>query len=79
MWKKLKPYLISCALALGVGGLSAFLTRDSMDLYESIKVPPLAPPALLFPIVWTILYVLMGISAAKIYLERKKEISPFCS
>ena len=69
MLKKIKPYAISIIIALAVGGLAAFLTRNSMDIYNEIITPPLAPPAILFPIVWTILYVLMGISAAMIYTE----------
>ncbi len=73
MLKKLKPYLISVAIALGVGGLSAYLTRNSMDLYAEIVQPPLAPPAFLFPIVWTILFVLMGISAAMVYVHREND------
>ena len=70
MLKKLKPYIISIAIALAVGGLSAFLTRGNMDLYATINTPALSPPAILFPIVWTILYILMGISAAAIF-EKK--------
>ena len=66
MKQKIKPYIISIAAALGVGGLSAFFTRNNMDLYEEIVTPPLSPPSILFPIVWTVLYVLMGISAAMI-------------
>lgn len=73
MWKKIKPYVISILIALGVGGLAAFLTRNSMDVYKEIVLPPLAPPSILFPIVWTILYVLMGISAAMIYGRKKSE------
>jgi tryptophan-rich sensory protein len=69
MSKKVKTYLISCAISLGVGVLSALLTRSQMDLYSQIQVPPLAPPAILFPIVWTILFLLMGISAARIALS----------
>ena len=67
MRQKIKSYVISIAIALAVGGLSAFLTRNSMDLYETIITPPLAPPSILFPIVWTMLFILMGISAAMIY------------
>lgn len=67
MSKKLKSYIISIAIALAVGGLSAFLTRDNMDIYGEIRMPPLSPPSWLFPVVWTILYVLMGVSAAMIY------------
>ena len=70
MWKKIKPYVISIAIALAVGGLAAFLTRNDMDIYKEIVLPPLAPPSILFPIVWSILYVLMGISAAMIYLRK---------
>ncbi len=71
MWKRIKPYLISCVISLGVGALSAFLTRENMDLYSTIQTPPLAPPAILFPIVWTVLYLLMGISAAAVYTKRQ--------
>lgn len=70
MWQKIKPYVISVAFALGVGGLSALLTAGNMDLYSQIVQPPLAPPPILFPIVWTILYILMGISSAMIWKER---------
>ena len=59
-WKTL---LINLLIPLSVGGLSAFLTRNSMELYETIVQPALAPPAWLFPVVWTLLYVLMGISS----------------
>lgn len=64
---KVKSYVISILIALGVGGLSALLTMGSMDLYSTIITPPLAPPSFLFPVVWTILFILMGISAAMIY------------
>lgn len=78
MWQKIKPYVISVAAALAAGGLSALLTAGNMDLYSSITPPPLAPPSILFPIVWTILYILMGIGSAMIYLEKEnspKEVS----
>ena len=68
MKNKLKTYLISIGIALGVGGLSALLTMNNMDLYSEINSPPLAPPAWLFPVAWTVLYVLMGVSCALILL-----------
>ncbi|MBQ9756931.1 MAG: tryptophan-rich sensory protein [Clostridia bacterium] len=68
--KSIKTYVVSILIPLLVGGLSAFLTRNNMMLYEDIIKPPLAPPAILFPIVWTILYILMGIGAARVYLKR---------
>lgn len=64
---KAKSYVISIILSLGTGLLSSFLTSDNMDIYDSIITPTLSPPSILFPIVWTVLYVLMGISAAIIY------------
>lgn len=52
-----------------VGALSGWLTRDGARLYnETIRQPPLSPPAITFPIVWGILFLLMGIGAARIYL-----------
>ncbi|MBR6523668.1 MAG: tryptophan-rich sensory protein [Clostridia bacterium] len=70
MWKKIKPYVISVLFALAVGGLAAWLTMDSMDIYGSITQPALAPPAWLFPVVWTVLYVLMGISSTIVYTDK---------
>lgn len=62
-----KPLLISILISLAVGGLSALFTMGSMELYQSLVQPPLSPPPVVFPIVWTILYILMGISAYRIY------------
>ena len=70
MWQKYKPYIISIGIALGVGALSAILTRGSMEIYSQINQPALAPPAKIFPIVWIIFYTLMGISSAMVYINR---------
>ena len=61
---------ISIIIPVAVGTLAALLTRDSMDIYSELKTPPLSPPAILFPIVWTALYVLMGISSGTVYINR---------
>ncbi len=63
-WKQL---LISIGISLGTGALAGFLTQNSMEIYSQLKQPALSPPGWLFPIVWTILYLLMGISAYLIY------------
>ena len=66
-FKKWKPYIFFVLLSEGVGLLSWLFTRESMAIYSgSIQKPPLSPPAIVFPIVWTILYALMGISAAMV-------------
>lgn len=52
-----------------VGGLAGWLTRDGTQLYsQTIAKPPLSPPSIVFPIVWVILFALMGIGAARISL-----------
>ena len=68
-WKAL---IISLAIPLGVGALAAFLTRDSMAIYAEVTKPPLSPPGILFPIVWIILYTLMGISSYLVYMSDSK-------
>lgn len=70
MWNKIKPYVVSIAIALAVGGLSALLTKNNMEMYGNIDKPPLSPPGWIFPIVWGILYVLMGIGSAQVYINR---------
>lgn len=55
-----------------VGALSGWLARDGMELYRSsIEKPPLSPPGVVFPIVWGILFALMGIGAARMQLHGK--------
>ncbi len=62
-------YVLGIALSEAVGLLAALLTREGMELYAAVvQKPPLTPPAVVFPIVWTILYALMGIGAARVYL-----------
>ena len=68
--KNTKIYAIGALIALAVGVLSGILTRGSMQLYtDMITKPPLSPPGWLFPVVWTILYILMGVGAAMIWSE----------
>lgn len=72
--KNWKTYLIGTLIPLIVGALSALLTMGSMELYaQTVIKPPLAPPGWLFPVVWTILYALMGIGSARIWLAPPSE------
>lgn len=53
-----------CILApLGGGFLISMLTRDAFSQFGGFNQPPLSPPAWLFPVAWTILYVLMGVAS----------------
>ncbi len=63
-----KPYLLFVLLAEAVGALAGFLTKDAMASYDVLLKSSLTPPDIVFPVVWVILYALMGIGAARVYL-----------
>ena len=67
--EKWKIYGVFIAAAETVGILSGLLSRAGMEAYSQTAVQPaFAPPAWVFPVVWTILYGLMGFGAARIWL-----------
>lgn len=71
---KWKPYIFFIALTEGVGALSGFLSKNGMELYNQLEKPALSPPPILFPIVWTILFALMGIGAARIWMSENSAV-----
>ncbi len=68
-----KTLIISIAIPLLVGALSGFISSGSMAQFGQLNKPPLAPPGFLFPIVWTILYTLMGIASYLVYTSDKNQ------
>lgn len=66
---KPKPLFISLLISLGTGAISALLTPNVSEQYQTLYQPPLAPPGWLFPIVWTILFILMGVAAYLVYMS----------
>lgn len=58
--------IIAILIPIAVGTLSAFFS-ENMLLYSKLNKPSLSPPGFIFPIVWIILYILMGISSYIIY------------
>ena len=68
-WKKL---IICVAIPLAVGALASFITSDNIEIFLDLNKPPLSPPAWLFPVVWTILYILMGIASYLVYSSGKR-------
>ncbi len=60
MKKSKTLFLISLLFPTMVGVISALLTRNDMQLYQALEKPALSPPAIVFPIAWTILYLMMG-------------------
>ena len=64
-WREYAAWVLT---AEAVGGLSGWLTRDGVRRYQAQVVqPPLSPPSLVFPVVWTALFALMGAGAARVY------------
>lgn len=69
-----KTYAFWIILAEAVGFLAGWLTRKGTKAYEAAEQkPPLTPPGVVFPIVWTILFALMGIGAARIWRAPKSK------
>lgn len=63
--EKLKTYAKSILVPVILGGIVGILISGFID-YDSLQKPFLAPPSLAFPIVWTILYILMGVSYGRL-------------
>lgn len=70
---KTKIYVKSILIPVFIGGIVGLIISGSID-YNSLQKPFLAPPSIVFPIVWTILYILMGVSYG--ILESKSLIEP---
>lgn len=59
--------IISILIPMAVGSISSLISQNDMSTYLMLKKPALSPPGYLFPIVWTLLYILMGISSWLVY------------
>ena len=70
--KTLAKYI---AIPLLAGSLSALLTRGGMGQFAALRKPPLSPPGWLFPVVWTALYILMGIASYLVSVSDAEEKS----
>ena len=73
MWTKIRPYVGFSALALLVGGLSSVITQGQMEAFSALRQPPLSPPGWVFPVAWTILYLLMGVGMAIVWRKSDGE------
>ncbi len=60
--KKITRAALSFLPPFAVAGLSYVFTANASQVYESLKQPPLSPPSAVFPWVWSILFLLMGVS-----------------
>jgi len=72
-FKKYLPVAVSSGIAWAAAGLSYLLTgRDAMEGYADLNQPALAPPGWIFPVVWAVLYTLMGVSAWLVWRQSGK-------
>ena len=65
--KRIGKIVAAIGIPLAVGCVSALLTSDAMQQFESLNQPPLSPPGWLFPVTWTVLYVLMGLASYLVF------------
>ena len=72
-----KGLLKNILMSVGGGILVGVITRNSIDVYNELKKSFLTPPNSIFPIVWLILYTLIGIAAYRIYMNNKAEKSDY--
>ena len=68
------PYVIFIFLALLTGGLATLVSLDGIKAYRFLPQSPLTPPPVVFSLVWSLLYILMGVSAALIYVAPPRGI-----
>ncbi|MBQ9121442.1 MAG: tryptophan-rich sensory protein [Clostridia bacterium] len=70
---RLKLFLLCLAIPLFVGLIAGLATRNSMESFDLLDKPPLSPPGWLFPVVWTLLYVFMGIASYLVVTSEAKQ------
>lgn len=69
--KKALTIIIPILICFGVGFTASYFQSDAIkDWYPYLNKPALTPPDSVFPIAWSILYVLMGISIGLVWLTR---------
>ena len=66
--------IVSIGIPLLIGGITSLLIPNISSIYGELVKPNFAPPDIVFPIVWTILYVLMGIASYSVYVLKYDNI-----
>ena len=59
--------IIAIGIPILVGGMSGLIVGDSRASFEMLEKPGIAPPGWVFPVVWLVLYALMGIASYIVY------------
>jgi tryptophan-rich sensory protein len=71
---KIIPLIISVGIPLFIGRITSLLIPNMDSIYGELVKPSFSPPGIVFPIVWTILYILMGIASYKVYVLKYHNI-----
>lgn len=72
---KCKPFLLSILVPIFIAFLAGIIILPDIGIYSTLTLPPGSPPGFVFPIVWTALYILMGISSYGIFTSQSNFIS----
>lgn len=67
--KSIDTFIISILIPIAVGSISSLFTNNVPATYNQLTKPTFSPPSYIFPIVWLILYILMGVSSYLIYIS----------
>ena len=72
--KKVFIFIKNIIIPVAIGGIVGIIISKSLD-YNNLVKPFLSPPSIVFPIVWTILYIIMGISYSLLEVDLKNDTS----
>ncbi len=72
---KCKSFLLCILIPVAVGLLAGLLTMSDFGIYKTLQLPPGAPPSWAFPVVWTLLYILMGIASYGVFSAKEGNIT----
>lgn len=62
-----KRLAVSVLIPILTGGAASLINLDGFKEFETVNKPSITPPMIVFPIVWTVLYILMGLSTYIVY------------
>lgn len=71
MKKLLRKSIVIVGLTFLLPGIVSFLIKDSYSKYASLNRPPLSPPAFIFPVVWSIIYLLISIAVIRVKNDKR--------
>ena len=74
-WKQYLPEIAFTVLTLFIGLIGGLLTRMGLPAYETVAKPWFTPPSWVFPVVWTVLYILMGVGMGRVWKSRSPLIA----